>query len=402
MNKTAVLTAAVAVMAFVSLAAAMAGMAPSLYRPADVFSGHRAFSTACQACHAPWAGPQDARCLGCHGRFAAQGPHALQPRARPAKAAVPASLNNAGCVTCHREHRSADVNGYTGPARLCVECHPAGRLNPLHKGYQPESCALASCHSYHANLPSQAARDTERMLSASMIVARAAPAEVKDREPAASFEAMYASAFYRNNPAVAAQYVISPHNGAVTCDGCHRASGDFEPRPPLTVCRRCHERQGSTYFEGLHGAGFRFASGAPDGAPCGACHDGHAASLKESRRGACLRCHVAEHTAAYEKSGHSRYLTDPALFNKPMTGVDCAGCHLPRRAEFEGATDHNETLAASSRELMASVVCARCHGVGFALAALYQPDGARSSFIHSPSQTPPGLAHARRAFEAAP
>ena len=401
MNKTAVLTAAVAVMAFVSLAAAMAGVAPSLYRPAEVFEGHRAFGEACEACHAFWQGPQDARCLNCHGRFAAHGVHSPRALANPVKAAVPEPMKTAGCVPCHREHRTANTKGYTGPFPLCVECHPSGRLNPMHRGYQPDSCATASCHSYHITTPPDGALDGARMLPESVMVAKAAPAGVKGREPAAAFMAMAASALYRNNPAVAAQYVISPHNGVITCDGCHRANGGFEPRPALTVCGRCHERQSATYFEGSHGAGARFISGQA-GAPCGACHDGHSASLKESRRGACLRCHATEHTSTYEKSGHSRYLSDPALFNKPVTGVDCAGCHLPRRAESGGATDHNETLTSSSRELMASVVCGRCHGAGFALAALYQPPGARTSFIHSPTRIPPGLAHARRAREAAP
>jgi formate-dependent nitrite reductase cytochrome c552 subunit len=126
---------------------------------------------------------------------------------------------------------------------------------------------------------------------------------------------------------------------------------------------------------------------------CGACHDSHSLRLENAGKAACLECHTDTHARNYEKSGHNRYLTDPVLENKPMTGVDCAGCHMPRLAELGGYTDHNETLSSSSRETMALTVCANCHGLRFALMAVYDIGTTLSNFTTAPSNTPHGIGY---------
>jgi hypothetical protein len=209
---------------------------------------------------------------------------------------------------------------------------------------------------------------------------------------------MKSGRFYINNPVVSARYEIGAHFGTqATCSRCHGdESRSSSLKPDVKVCADCHDRQVKTFLTGRHGAPDGVEGGFLAGAQaekmgCGACHDAHSLRLESAGTAACLKCHESEHAGNYEQSSHNRYLTDPVFENKPMTGVDCAGCHMPRLAELGGYTDHNETISSASKEKMALTICSRCHGLRFALMALYDVETIRSNFTAVPSKAPHGI-----------
>jgi len=222
-------------------------------------------------------------------------------------------------------------------------------------------------------------------------------------------DSLRASGLFKNNPVISARYLIGAHYGTkATCGRCHRTpSGAFIKKPRFTLCADCHEGQTRTFGEGAHGAGRTPGTGdATDRRPgCGACHDSHSLRLENARREACAGCHGEDlHVQNYEKSGHYRFLSDPVFAHKPMTGIDCAGCHMPRvRAARPGldagVTDHNESWTVAYKEAMATQVCADCHGLLFALRALYDREVVRSNFTVAPTAPPPGLEYALGALE---
>lgn len=322
--------------------------------------------------------------------------HTASRLASPVKAKVPPELSRMTCVDCHREHRPSSAKGYTGPANLCRTCHPSETLTDSHKDFETGSCRTVACHSYHSNIkPAQySAAFKHRLKPASQVIPKPEPKEQR-RITSEEIEKMKSGRFYKNNPVVSARYGIGAHFGTeATCRRCHDGEG-AKLQPGVKVCADCHEAQVKTFVTGRHGA--------PDGVEggswgkhvgkigCGACHDAHSLRLENAGKTACLKCHTDTHAQNYEKSGHSRYLTDPVFENKPMTGVECADCHMPRLAGLGGYTDHNETLSSASRERMALTVCSNCHGLKFALMALYDDETVRFNFTAAPSKIPHGI-----------
>jgi hypothetical protein len=208
---------------------------------------------------------------------------------------------------------------------------------------------------------------------------------------------MKASRFYINNPVVSGRYGIGAHFGTqATCARCHgdEAQGPVL-QPGVKACADCHGQQVKTFLTGRHGAPDLVEGGIsalqPKKMGCGACHDAHSLRLENAAKEACLKCHTGAHSQNYEDSSHNRYMTDPVFENKPLKGVDCAGCHMPRRAELGGYTDHNETLSSSTREAMALTICSNCHGLRFTLMALYDIETVISNFTIAPTKISRGL-----------
>lgn len=385
---------------FILLAVAFAGGDQTLFLPAPLSSSHARFESDCAACHKPWKGVEESFCLDCHDRALANDTHSDKKMTRRIKASPPENLKNPGCLTCHQEHRNVKSGGYTGPAGLCVTCH--SKLTP-HPGLDMAgasmSCQKGGCHTYHSNItPDEIAKtDIDRLLPKTRVVLAAAPAS-QNRLDVAELAKMTNAPFYRKKPTITSRYEISKHFGfEATCDRCHRSkNGAIDFSPKISVCEKCHKSVTDTFVRGSHGAGGGMGAGLfgqPLGTVvgCGSCHDSHSLMMDEARIEACEKCHDSDHVKNYRGSSHYRYLVDPVFANKPQSGVDCAGCHMPRLKELGGATDHNESVSVSSKEQMARTVCAKCHGLYFSLKSLYNKVIVTSNFTYSPKGSTEGV-----------
>jgi pSer/pThr/pTyr-binding forkhead associated (FHA) protein len=87
----------------------------AIFMPGGVSSAHarggdngKSVAKDCRACHEPWRGVVDRRCVACHARA----PHAVTEAAPPA------------CISCHPEHRDAPKLAQMDDVK-CVGCHAA-------------------------------------------------------------------------------------------------------------------------------------------------------------------------------------------------------------------------------------------------------------------------------------
>ena len=398
------------VVLFIALLVAFAGADKTLYLHAPLSDAHERLEADCAACHEPWSGPTDEKCLACHSRNLAQDTHNKKVLENPQKAKPINRLVGAKCVDCHREHQEVKTSGYTGPESLCVRCHPQESLPPgRHFSGEKESCQKAGCHRYHTNLTQSeiVSGVWGRLLEATKTID---PEKLKPYKKLSEIEiaTMRADPFYNEKPAITSRFEISKHNGTeATCARCHNKNGDtVDLSPSAAICLDCHKTQTKTFLTGAHGAKERSPSGAPGlfghetGAKvtCGSCHDSHSLRLEEARITACNACHESTHSKSYYGSGHYRYLSDPIFASKKLKGVDCAGCHMPRLYETFGATDHNESLSVSTKEKMARTVCTKCHGLYFSLASLYNDVIVSSNFTYSPKGGPDEIEYAFRGY----
>ena len=399
MSRTFIIILAATIGCLAALAYAITGPAAYVFRPGQVFSGHQRFQDACQACHLPWSGPDPGKCVSCHANVMMFNTHSDAKLEAPLRVEVDEKYRKYTCVNCHREHISDDLAGalYTGKPAMCMDCHPA-YLRSDHQAHDSRSCVQDSCHSYHINISrADFGKDSRaRLLLKTRAPARPKPAKVATPTPEA-LEQMRRSAFYNENPVYAAKHSISAHaTTEATCQRCHTSSGKLVEKPSLKVCAECHPTQFYGFSSGGHGAARARDAGRfstpRENVGCGSCHDTHSLLLGSARREACKRCHDSKHTLNYEKSGHYRYISDPVFALKPVTGVDCAGCHMPKLEELNGHTMHNESYSSSRKRIMAVMVCDRCHGMKFSLESLYDPDVISYNFTYtSKKPIPPGL-----------
>ena len=84
-----------------------------IFMPGGVSSAHarggengKSVAKDCRACHEPWRGVTDRRCVACHARA----PHSLT------------EVNAPSCISCHPEHRDAPRLALMDDAK-CVGCH---------------------------------------------------------------------------------------------------------------------------------------------------------------------------------------------------------------------------------------------------------------------------------------
>jgi hypothetical protein len=170
-------------------------------------------------------------------------------------------------------------------------------------------------------------------------------------------------------------------------------------------CARCHAFEDQTFRAGKHGA--RRAAGLPDLTPadarlpmkadahgslgCGTCHDPHSVDTRRAAVEACQGCHDDRHTRAFEESPHARTLRHSRGEERPAAAsVTCATCHLPRvEHEQDGrrrvAVHHRNTLTLRPRDRMLKLVCQDCHGLRFALSALYDDALVAANFSGRPA-----------------
>jgi hypothetical protein len=399
--------------------------------PGTTSAGHHQIELTCRSCHAPFGGVSNDACLTCHGEelTAADDSHPRSKFTDPRNASLVARLDARQCVTCHREHvpEMTRPMGVTLPDDFCWTCHAdVGRDRPSHSGMTFDSCASAGCHNYHDNTA----------LYEDFLVAHAGEPAVlarpgvlgRARRDAAGLTGA-ASAPQRLASDAPALVPVDAHRlrelettsharAGVNCTACHiaqsgTATGQWLDRPGERECATCHAGEVNGFFGSRHG--MRSASGLSPMTPaaarlpmrqaaagrqlsCISCHPAHDFDTRRAAVDACLGCHDDRHSRAYVGSPHHRLLTRAA---DDRAAVTCATCHLPRLTSRVGGVEivtvqHNQNATLRPNEKMARTACMRCHGLGFSLDALADPDLIDRNFQGAPVRHVAGIEMATR------
>jgi predicted CXXCH cytochrome family protein len=399
----------------VYLGLALARPSPTPFLPGRTSDGHYQIESACDQCHTPLGGVQQAACNRCHGAALEESrdSHPLSKFTDPRNADRVAVLDARLCVTCHREHRP-EVTGpmaVTLPQDFCFRCHEGiGRERESHRGLAFSTCASGGCHNFHDNR----ALYVDYLVSAADTPPLLAPARVPARTVASGAPVAHADAPAGHEDAdTEADWSASAHARAgVGCTGCHAppsaggasaTAARWIERPTHEVCGTCHEQQLAGFLAGKHGMRLSVGLSAmrpgwarlpmrPEAAErelgCGSCHDPHRQDTRRAAVEACEGCHTDEHTRAYRASPH--FATWRREGEQPLaladTGVSCATCHLPRQVHGDVVTvEHNQNANLRPNEQMVRDVCRHCHGLQFSLDSLADAALVKSNFAQAPT-----------------
>jgi hypothetical protein len=397
-----------------------------LFLPGATTSGHYQIEIACAECHTPFGGVDQKACERCHAAQLdeSRDTHPASKFLDPRNAERLTAIDALHCVTCHREHApeiTVDV-GVTQPIDYCSHCHrDIAAERPSHAGFSFASCSATGCHNFHDNRalwPDFIAEhlDDPVHLELAVVPLRSTGAPVRPailetlprREDSREHDAPR-----RKNASLpeAAAIALAPTGwiesahalSGLACADCHGApspesGAPWEPAPDHERCRSCHESEVRGYLSGRHG--MRLAVGLSALVPgmarlpvraeslarehgCATCHRAHRFDTRAAAVEACLECHDDEHSRAYIGSPHHElWLAESRGTALPGSGVSCATCHLPRvesRVDGNPATrvihDQNDNLRPP--EKMVRNVCLYCHGLGFSLDAIADPELAR-------------------------
>jgi predicted CXXCH cytochrome family protein len=395
-----------------TLVYSLEGPGRSLYLPGPTTSGHYQIELACNACHTSAfsgrEGLQEA-CVRCHGQELreANDSHPAKKFDDPRNADRLQVLNAQQCVTCHREHRPELVSsmGLSLPTDYCYRCHESiGDERSSHAGLAFDTCASAGCHNFHDNRALyedfliKHLDETDHVPEARVPARHTRPGRAPLTRASADAPVGHALV----NAELAAWENSGHAKGGVNCTGCHTAKSpgaSFQKQVSDAVCADCHDAEWQGFVSGRHG--MRLAaeleplhvsearlpmksSAAERRLGCTSCHSSHAFDTRFAAANACQRCHDDDHSRAYRGSAHERaWLADAS----GRSGASCATCHLPRITRGEAVrVAHNQNDNLRPNEKMLRNVCLSCHGLGFALDALADPDLVLRNFNGRPSQ----------------
>jgi len=398
-----------------------------LFLPNATTHGHYQIEMACDTCHTPFTGVKQDACNQCHGAEleAANDSHPRKKFEDPRNADRLMVLDARLCVTCHVEHQPERTRaiGVTQPDDYCFHCHAEiAKERPSHEKYSFESCASAGCHNYHDNTalyedflakhlneprtlakPAVARRDLRPWIKHAMPTVKRSPLRREQADGPASMATAHVN-----------DWAASGHaRGGVNCQDCHAPAkpdgtrAAWWDKPDLKVCSGCHEREQQGFEAGRHGMRLaqKLSPMQPEWArqpmkadahgrelTCNSCHGAHTVNTRHAAAEACVECHNDTHTLAYADSPHAR-LWRAELEGRatPGSGVSCATCHLPRETHRDGdlkgiRVQHNQNANLRPNEKMIRGVCMSCHGLGFSIDALADPDLVRRNFKGQPSK----------------
>jgi hypothetical protein len=386
----------------------------ALLVPGEATAGHHTIESRCEACHSPFKGADQDKCLRCHGERMSEenDSHAAGKFSDPRNADRLKAMDVRLCVTCHREHvpGSASATGVTVPRDFCARCHQdIGKDRPDHARFAFDRCADAGCHNYHDNRALNADFIAKHLgepdlLATRVVSARPALAPAALATPDAPADVHASDAVH--------DWERSAHARAgVSCSGCHQPGGaPWTDAVKLETCRGCHADEAKGFLSGVHG--MRTSLGMPPLTPamarlpmrgsaghvelgCNACHGAHAFDTRAAAVDACLLCHDDRHSVAYARSPHSAAWKAEAQGALPAgSGVSCATCHMPRvgveAASAGGAgrvlVEHDQSANLQPNVKQARDACLRCHGLAFTLDALADPDLVSRNFAGAPQR----------------
>jgi hypothetical protein len=361
--------------------------------PGFLARGHAAVEQTCSACHVPFRGVPDDRCVACHLRIGEQ-----QAQGRGWHATVKADR----CVTCHADHQGRghsmvpalpatfrhEDTGYTLAGKhasiACVQCHPA----PAKGGAQRWVGTSTQCSTCHADRAHRGALG-------------------------ATCEACHGEASFRPATRTLASHTTAMDGGHLgkTCEDCHRRGRNLTSAVPCegchrqphggtkVICQSCHTVASWKALQFKHAFCSCLLPGKHQTAPCLACHQGfrfdntpkacegcHESDRPHEPLGGCARCHTAR-SWKDNRFDHNRKPATFAITGQHQT-VDCEGCH-PVAGKFRNARQTCSSCHAIPRHGDFGA-CERCHTTqGFT----------PSSFQHASTRFPLQGKHAAVACE---
>lgn len=371
--------------------------AREIFLPGETTPGHYQIEIACESCHTPFGGVEEAACLGCHDAelTLAEDSHPKSKFTDPRNADRIERLDATLCQTCHIEHRPETTHamGVTLPTDFCFHCHSdVAAERPSHEGMGFETCASAGCHNFHDN----------RALYEDFFMRHLDDAEIasepqvarltrsKYGPPLTAGDADAPAEELRNVSILTAWAATAHARASVNCTGCHATVDGWTDEPAHDTCETCHEAEVGGFLEGRHG--MRLAAGLGPMSPgmaripmrddagslelgCSTCHAAHGDDTRFAAVDACLGCHADDHSLAYKDSAHFELWQRELDGGIAGTGVSCATCHMPRESTRQDLTgeirvQHNQNHNLRPNEKMIRGVCITCHGLEFSINAL--------------------------------
>ena len=407
-----------------------------VYAPGKMSDGHYQIEMKCDACHGESFSGSEAiqdSCVRCHGAElkSVDDSHPKSKFTDPRNADVVEKLDARFCVTCHMEHKPSvtDKMGVTVPVDVCELCHEdIGKDRESHVGLGFDGCLSSGCHNYHDNTALYEdflVKHGDEINGETLFNNGKPPfiaktnygqwlAKVKGKTTAPLLEEDAVFVGKLNNPKkIVKSWAASVHaQGGVNCGGCHyKTEGEMLSWTLTSVndtCKRCHETERSGFVKGKHGMRIgegltamlvgssrmnMIANSRDKELSCSSCHDPHSTDTKKASVEACLGCHADEHSTNYKKSKHFELFRDEraAQGKRPLTGVSCATCHMPRhektiRGHKRILVEHNQSLNLRPREKQIRSVCLNCHSLRFSIDALADDRLVDANFVGSPNK----------------
>ncbi|EDY83821.1 hypothetical protein VDG1235_3448 [Verrucomicrobiia bacterium DG1235] len=396
--------------------ASIKGEKQNAFMPGDASHGHHQIQLQCSACHTEDMGVKHDACASCHqeelDRVADS--HPVTKFLDPRNADRVAILDARKCVTCHVEHQPDQTAqmGVTLPEDYCYFCHQdVAEERPTHEGLPFNSCSTTGCHNFHDNSALYEDFLEKHLDDPIHKPDPSVPPRTLYQNWAHENETSPLSLAQRDAPTsthysqdIAFEWSTSSHAQAgVNCMDCHQSeqSSDWVAKPGIASCQNCHDYETDTFLQSRHG--MRLDLGLSPMTPahaklpmhagaghkelsCVSCHDDHSFETRFAAVNACMSCHDDSHTNSYKESKHYQLWLAESNGTAPAgTGVSCATCHLPRVevTEFgETLTKvlHNQNDVLRPNEKMIRPVCIQCHGVGFSIDALADPNLLENNF----------------------
>lgn len=213
----------------------------TMLSPGALSAGHRDLGHDCFACHQPFRGTPQDRCIACH-----------KPEEIGVDKALPDSpavgfhrlLARVACTACHSDHQGLQAGGSAlvfdhamlpaGTVANCLNCHEVQR-DPLHDALASNSCK--DCHGFTAW--KEGARFRHDLLlparAKSCVSCHAAPTDALHRE-AKDCATCHATTAWKPATFEHSRYFVLDRDHRVSCDICHRG-GDYGKY----TCYGCHE-----------------------------------------------------------------------------------------------------------------------------------------------------------------
>lgn len=329
----------------------------------------------------PAAITQNADCLKCHE------PVQEQLRKKVVHAAV-----EAGCETCHADHRKAKsqiVHNLNEPQPgLCATCHDTKdkQLTAAHRGQPFDKAICTSCHDPHSSNTAKLIREQAHgpFAARQCESCHQPPEGSKVRLAAASTNALCLRCHEEfATRLVTAKVKHGLDSNKLSCTDCHDPHATNNERhlnkPLPSLCLNCHTAV-TANRQFIH---------EPLKTSCVFCHDAHASDYPQRLRAdvnrVCLECHAADAARRLQK-------TPVALFNgrvvlprlpfpelkllpvrsderkgHPLPGhpvqapasatapeISCIACHRPHAANGSEKRFVTETAKATD-------LCTKCH-----------------------------------------